>query len=163
MRALLPAWSDWRPALRSPGADLLSGLIVALVALPLALGFGISSGLGAAAGIATAIVAAVFGGSRFRFLLELAEVSDVHVVILRMSHITALDTTGALVLEDAIGKLEHRGIAVLMSGLRADHRRRLAAIGALPVGGEGSIFAHTPEAIAHARACLPDPVKAISR
>lgn len=105
----------------------------------------------------------LFFAAAHRFLLELAEVSNVHVVILRMSHITALDTTGALVLKDAIGKLEHRGIAVLMSGLRADHRRRLGAIGALPVGGESSIFAHTPDAIAHARAYLPDPVKAISR
>ena len=67
---LMPRWSEWKPALRTPGADLLSGLIVALVALPLALGFGVSSGLGAAAGLATAViagaVAAVFGGSRFQ-------------------------------------------------------------------------------------------------
>ncbi|MFE3003183.1 SulP family inorganic anion transporter, partial [Nocardia sp. NPDC059246] len=70
VRALLPVWLDWRAGVRAPGADLLSGLIVALVALPLALGFGISSGLGAAAGLATAViagaVAAVFGGSRFQ-------------------------------------------------------------------------------------------------
>lgn len=67
---LLPRWDDWRPAVRSPGSDLLAGLVVALVALPLALGFGISSGLGAAAGLTTAViagaVAAVFGGSRFQ-------------------------------------------------------------------------------------------------
>ncbi|MGW0044732.1 SulP family inorganic anion transporter [Rhodococcus sp. NPDC003348] len=67
---LLPRWSEWKPAVRTPGADLLSGLIVALVALPLALGFGVSSGLGAAAGLTTAViagaVAAVFGGSRFQ-------------------------------------------------------------------------------------------------
>ncbi|WP_032377493.1 SulP family inorganic anion transporter [Rhodococcoides fascians] len=68
--ALLPRWSEWKPAFRAPGADLLAGLIVALVALPLALGFGVSTGLGAAAGLTTAIVAgvvaAVFGGSRFQ-------------------------------------------------------------------------------------------------
>ncbi|MBM7280766.1 sodium-independent anion transporter, partial [Gordonia rubripertincta] len=67
---LLPRWSEWKPALRAPGSDLLAGLIVALVALPLALGFGVSTGLGAAAGLTTAIiagvVAAVFGGSRFQ-------------------------------------------------------------------------------------------------
>src|SRR6478735_2073836 len=67
---LMPRWSDWSPALRAPGADLLAGLIVALVALPLALGFGVSTGLGAAAGLTTAViagaVAAVFGGSRFQ-------------------------------------------------------------------------------------------------
>lgn len=86
-----------------------------------------------------------------RFLLELTGVHDVRVVILRMSHITALDTTGALVLADAIGKLEHRHITVLMSGLREDHRRRLAALGALPAGGDAQIFDHTPAAIAYAR------------
>ncbi|MFZ2175985.1 MAG: SulP family inorganic anion transporter [Rhodococcus sp. (in: high G+C Gram-positive bacteria)] len=68
--ALIPRWSEWKPGLRAPGADLLAGLIVALVALPLALGFGISTGLGAAAGLTTAViagaVAAVFGGSRFQ-------------------------------------------------------------------------------------------------
>ncbi|MDV3207619.1 MAG: sodium-independent anion transporter, partial [Rhodococcus ruber] len=68
--ALMPRWGEWKPALRSPRADLTAGLVVALVALPLALGFGISSGLGAAAGLATAVVAgavaAVFGGSRFQ-------------------------------------------------------------------------------------------------
>ena len=41
---LLPRWSEWKPALRAPGADLLAGLTVAIVALPLALGFGVSSG-----------------------------------------------------------------------------------------------------------------------
>ncbi|MCJ0978547.1 SulP family inorganic anion transporter [Rhodococcus sp. ARC_M12] len=70
LSALLPRWSEWKPAFRAPGADLLSGLIVALVALPLALGFGVSTGLGAAAGLTTAIiagvVAAIFGGSRFQ-------------------------------------------------------------------------------------------------
>ncbi|MFD7842248.1 SulP family inorganic anion transporter [Nocardia sp. NPDC059764] len=97
----------------------------------------------------------LFFAAAHRFLLELAEVSDVHVVILRMSHITALDTTGALVLKDAIGKLEHRHIVVLMSGLREDHRRRLAAIGALPTGGADHLFDHTPDAIACARYLAP--------
>ncbi|MEU1999377.1 SulP family inorganic anion transporter [Nocardia gamkensis] len=96
----------------------------------------------------------LFFAAAHRFLLELAEVSDVHIVILRMSHITALDTTGALVLKDAMAKLEHRRITVLMSGLRDDHKRRLAAIGALPAGGDSQIFEHTPDAIAHARGRL---------
>jgi len=67
---LLPVRSDWRPARRSPGRDLLAGIIVAVVALPLALAFGVSSGLGAQAGLVTAIVAgalaAVFGGSNLQ-------------------------------------------------------------------------------------------------
>lgn len=100
----------------------------------------------------------LFFAAAHRFLLELADVADVKVVILRMSRVTALDTTGALVLKDAIRKLEHHHITVLMSGLRADHRRRLTAIGALPAGGPAQIFGHTPDAIAHARGYLPDPI-----
>ncbi|RMI30564.1 SulP family inorganic anion transporter [Nocardia stercoris] len=97
----------------------------------------------------------LFFAAAHRFLLELAEVSDVHVVILRMSHVSALDSTGALVLKDAIGKLEQRHITVLMSGLRDDHRRRLTAVGALPNGGSGHLFAHTPDAIEVARGLAP--------
>ena len=41
---LLPSRADWIPARRSPGRDLVAGLIVAVVALPLALAFGVSSG-----------------------------------------------------------------------------------------------------------------------
>nr|WP_232329539.1 SulP family inorganic anion transporter [Nocardia violaceofusca] len=94
----------------------------------------------------------LFFAAAHRFLLELSEVADVHVVVLRMSHVTALDTTGALVLKDAVTKLQHRHITVLMSGLRDDHRRRLAMLGALPAGGETRIFEQTPDALAYARA-----------
>ncbi|WP_167829411.1 SulP family inorganic anion transporter [Nocardia vulneris] len=113
--------------------------------------------------VAYRIEGPLFFAAAHRFLLELAEISDVHVVILRMSRITALDTTGALVLADVIRKLEHRQITVLMSGLRADHRRRLAAIGALPVGGAAHIFGHTREAIVHARGHLPSGVESARR
>ncbi|WP_433673322.1 SulP family inorganic anion transporter [Nocardia sp. CA-136227] len=99
----------------------------------------------------------LFFAAAHRFLLELAEVSQVRVVILRMSHLTALDTTGALTLRDAVGKLEHRGITVLMSGLRADHRRTLAAVGALP--GPGHLFDQTPDAIAVARELVSRPAE----
>ncbi|WP_278262981.1 SulP family inorganic anion transporter [Nocardia sp. AG03] len=97
----------------------------------------------------------LFFAAAHRFLLELAEVTDVRVVILRMSRITALDTTGALVLTDAVRKLEHRHITVLFSGLRPDHHRRLSTMGALPSGGADSVFPDTGAAIAHARHLIP--------
>ncbi|MFI5783860.1 SulP family inorganic anion transporter [Nocardia sp. NPDC051570] len=97
----------------------------------------------------------LFFAAAHRFLLELAQIGDVRVVILRMSHISTIDTTGALVLKDAISKLEHRHITVLMSGLRADHRRRLAPFGALPAGGDAHLFDHTPDAIAYAHGRIP--------
>ncbi|MEV0709940.1 SulP family inorganic anion transporter [Nocardia aurea] len=97
----------------------------------------------------------LFFAAAHRFLLELADVADVKVVILRMSRVTALDTTGARVLEDAITKLQHRHITVLMSGLREDHRRRLAAMSALPAGGDDAVFPDTGAAITYARRFLP--------
>ncbi|MGH3506368.1 MAG: SulP family inorganic anion transporter [Nocardioidaceae bacterium] len=67
MRALLPRREDMTAMAGRPGGDLVSGITVAVVALPLALAFGISSGLGAGAGLVTAVVAGVlaafFGGS----------------------------------------------------------------------------------------------------
>ncbi len=104
----------------------------------------------------------LFFAAAHRFLLELAEIGDVHVVILRMSHLTTIDTTGALVLKDAIAKLEHRHITVLMSGLRADHHHRLAALDALPGGGDTHLFEHTPDAITYARTRVPTPAQGVS-
>ncbi|WP_230193553.1 SulP family inorganic anion transporter [Streptomyces coriariae] len=90
-----------------------------------------------------------------RFLLELSEVADVRVMILRMSRITTMDATGALVLKDAVEKLNRRGIAVLTSGIRPGQRQALQSVGALDLlQMEGREYATTPEAIAGARAHL---------
>nr|WP_202472610.1 SulP family inorganic anion transporter [Streptomyces sp. SID4921] len=97
----------------------------------------------------------VFFAGAHRFLLELSEVADVRVVILRMSRITTMDATGALVLKDAVEKLNRRGIAVLASGIRPGQRRALDSVGALDLlRPEGREYATTPEAIAGARAHL---------
>ncbi|MFI7008609.1 SulP family inorganic anion transporter [Streptomyces sp. NPDC050145] len=97
----------------------------------------------------------LFFAAAHRFLLELAEVADVRVVILRMSRVTTMDATGALVLKDAVEKLGRRGITVLASGIRPGHRRVLESVGALPLLlGDGHEYATTPEAIAAARAHL---------
>ncbi|MER6185862.1 SulP family inorganic anion transporter [Streptomyces sp. NPDC001652] len=97
----------------------------------------------------------LFFAAAHRFLLELAEVADVRVVILRMSRVTTIDATGALVLKDAVEKLARRGIVVMTSGIRAGQRQVLDSVGALELlrlqGGE---FATTPEAIQGARAYL---------
>ncbi|MFI1224183.1 MULTISPECIES: SulP family inorganic anion transporter [unclassified Streptomyces] len=97
----------------------------------------------------------VFFAGAHRFLLELSEVADVRVVILRMSRITTMDATGALVLKDAVEKLNRRGIAVLASGICPGQRRALESVGALGLlQREGREYATTPEAIAGARTHL---------
>jgi SulP family sulfate permease len=67
---LLPTKADWDDAVAAPLKNLLSGITVAIIALPLALAFGLASGMGAEAGITTAIIAgalaAIFGGSRLQ-------------------------------------------------------------------------------------------------
>ncbi|MFE9650698.1 SulP family inorganic anion transporter [Streptomyces sp. NPDC006365] len=97
----------------------------------------------------------LFFAAAHRFLLELAEVADVRVVILRMSRVSTIDATGALVLKDAVEKLHRRGIVVMTSGIRAGQRQVLDSVGALELLRlEGREYATTPEAIQSARTHL---------
>lgn len=106
------------------------------------------------------IVAYRFDGPLFfaaahRFLLELSQAADVRVIILRMSRVSTIDGTGALVLRDAIERLEHRGITVYVSGIRVGHEKTLDAVRVLDrLRAAGRVFPGTPEAIAAARAHL---------
>ncbi|WP_426513646.1 SulP family inorganic anion transporter [Dactylosporangium sp. McL0621] len=93
----------------------------------------------------------LFFAAAHHFLLELAEVADVRVVILRMSRVTTVDATGARVLGDAVARLRHRGITVLLSGVSGRHDQVLTALG---IGDDLPRFPDTPAAIAHARVHL---------
>jgi hypothetical protein len=86
-----------------------------------------------------------FFAATHRFLLEPSEVA---VVIPRMSRVTAMDATGALLLKDAVAKLNRRGIAVLISEIRPDQCQVLGGVGALALlCEEGRAHPSTPEAI----------------
>ncbi|MFI7576374.1 SulP family inorganic anion transporter [Micromonospora sp. NPDC049497] len=94
----------------------------------------------------------LFFAAAHTFLLELAEVADVRVVILRMSRVSTIDATGAQVLGDAIDRLRARGIVVLISGITPGHDQVLSALGvAAQLRREGLVFPDTPAAIAYAR------------
>ncbi|MGW1956104.1 SulP family inorganic anion transporter [Streptomyces sp. NPDC001920] len=94
----------------------------------------------------------LFFAAAHRFLLELTEVADVRVVILRLSRVSTMDATGALVLKDAVDKLKRRGILVLASGIRTGQRQVLDSVGALELlRHDGREYATTPEAIRAAR------------
>ncbi|MEV5954876.1 SulP family inorganic anion transporter [Streptomyces sp. NPDC051987] len=94
----------------------------------------------------------LFFAAAHRFLLELTEVADVRVVILRLSRVSTMDATGALVLKDAVERLRRRGITVLASGIRPGQRQVLESVGALGLlCDEGREYATTPEAIRAAR------------
>ncbi|MDQ0834326.1 SulP family sulfate permease [Streptomyces achromogenes] len=97
----------------------------------------------------------LFFAAAHRFLLELAEVADVRVIILRMSRVTTVDATGALVLKDVVEKLNRRGIVVMTSGIRPEQRRVLDSVGASELLGlRGREYPTTPAAIQGARAHL---------
>jgi MFS superfamily sulfate permease-like transporter len=115
--------------------------------------------------VAYRLEGSLFFGAAHAFLLELSELSDVRVVVLRMSRLATLDATGASVLADTIKRLEGRGITVLISGSRPEHARLLARLGVYgELATERHVFGSTPEAITHARthaarlAHEPDPV-----
>jgi SulP family sulfate permease len=94
----------------------------------------------------------LFFAAAHDFLLELSEVSDVRVVVLRMSRLSVIDATGAAVLADTIRRLESRGVTVMLSGVRPTHQKVLHRLGVYEqLAHERHLFATTPEAITHAR------------
>ncbi|MGA7397485.1 MAG: SulP family inorganic anion transporter [Solirubrobacterales bacterium] len=98
----------------------------------------------------------LFFGASHRFLLELTNVADVKVVILRMSRVTTMDATGGRILGDAITRIERRGIVVLVSGISPDHDDILKSLGVADhLRQNGRIFPETPEAIEYARRLVP--------
>lgn len=98
----------------------------------------------------------LFFAAAHRFLLELSEVADVQIVVLRMSRVTTIDATGATVLGDAITRLERRGITVLLSGIRPGHDEVLAALGVADhLRESGRIFPDTLAALDYARGLVP--------
>lgn len=94
----------------------------------------------------------LFFGAAHSFLLEITEISEVRVVILRLSRVKTLDATGAIVLGDTIKTLESRGITVLLSGISDEHDNVFRVLGIYDhLADEHHIFATTPAAIEHAR------------
>jgi SulP family sulfate permease len=94
----------------------------------------------------------LFFAAAHRFMLELSEVTDVSVVVLRMSRVSTIDASGALVLGDAIERLERRGIMVYVSGIPDGHHQPLEALGVIArLDRAGQVFTTTTEAIAAAR------------
>jgi SulP family sulfate permease len=94
----------------------------------------------------------LFFAAAHDFLLELANVSDVRVVVLRMARVTVIDATGATVLADTISRLEGQGITVMLSGIAPQHEKVLRELGVYDeLAHQRHVFTTTPEAIAHAR------------
>lgn len=95
---------------------------------------------------------ALFFGAADRMLDRVAAVSDVSVVIIRMSQLQVLDATGARVITQMIQSLERRGITVLVKGIQPAHLGVATHVGVLAaLRDQRHLFADLDAAIAHAR------------
>ena len=98
---------------------------------------------------------ALFFGAAQWFLTELTAVSEVKVVILRLSQIQVLDATGAQALGEIVAELESRGITVFLKGVKPRHRKILQAVGTFDhLAHERHIFDTLDDAVTHARSHL---------
>ncbi|MCC2333437.1 SulP family inorganic anion transporter [Cellulomonas wangsupingiae] len=96
---------------------------------------------------------ALFFADVRRFLDELALVSDVRVVVLRLGNVRMLDASGANALVEIIDDLRRRGIVVLLKGLRPEHQRLAESLGVIAaLADERHLFDDLDDALAHARA-----------
>ncbi len=106
---------------------------------------------------------AMFFGAADRLLSQVSRDSlrdGVTVVVLRLSGLRMVDATGAKALAELVHELEHRGIMVLVKGVKPGHLGLLRTVGVLDeLRDERHVFATLETAIAHARAhvaALPD-------
>ena len=87
-----------------------------------------------------------------RILAAVEQTDEVNVVIIRMSQLRFLDSSGARVLAELVTVLERRGITVLVKGIQPRHQK-LAARGGV-VGSlrhRDHLFEHMDAAVEHAR------------
>ena len=95
---------------------------------------------------------ALFFADVRRFLDELTGIADVRVVVLRLSGIRVLDTSGANALGEIVDDLQRRGIVVLLKGLRPEHRHVMESVGAIGrLRHPAHLFDELDAAIEHAR------------
>lgn len=95
---------------------------------------------------------ALFFGAADRVLERVGAIEGVEVVVLRMSQVQILDTTGAQVLAELVTSLERRGVTVLIKGIQQRHLSLATNAGLMAaLRDERHVFDELPPAIAHAR------------
>ncbi|MFM9877477.1 MAG: SulP family inorganic anion transporter [Rhodoglobus sp.] len=95
---------------------------------------------------------ALFFGAADRMLDRVNEISNVTVVIIRMSQLQVLDATGARVITEMIHALERRGITVLVKGIQPEHVELATRVGVIAsLRDERHLFTGLEPAIEHAR------------
>lgn len=101
---------------------------------------------------------ALFFGTADRVLERVAGTSGVTVVILRLSQLQLLDSTGAQVLTELITGLERRGVTVLLKGVQERHLTMVTRAGVIEaLRHHKHLFDDLPSAVAHARDHIARP------
>lgn len=94
----------------------------------------------------------IFFGAADRVMDQVEAAEGSEVVILRMSQVSFLDTTGARRLAELIGVLERRGLTVLVKGIRDTHLKLATRAGLIAsLRHPNHLFDSLDEAVAHAR------------
>ncbi|WP_407075445.1 SulP family inorganic anion transporter [Parafrigoribacterium humi] len=95
---------------------------------------------------------ALFFGAADRMLERVTRISNVSVVIIRMSQLQVLDATGARVVTEMIHELERRGITALVKGIQPRHLKLLTHVGVIAsLRHQNHLFSDLDSAIEHAR------------
>jgi len=95
---------------------------------------------------------ALFFGAADRILDRVTSVSNVTVVILRMSQLQVLDATGARVVAEMVTALERRDITVLVKGIQPEHLKVATRVGVITsLRHRNHLFTDLPAAVEHAR------------
>ncbi|WP_127473254.1 SulP family inorganic anion transporter [Microbacterium sulfonylureivorans] len=95
---------------------------------------------------------ALFFGAADRMMDEINHITNVSVVILRLSQLQVLDATGARVITELVQSLERRNITVLIKGVQDRHIRVATRVGVISsLRHQNHLFTDLPTAIEHAR------------
>ena len=95
---------------------------------------------------------ALFFGAADRMLDQITAITDVSVVIIRMSQLQVVDATGARVVTEMIHRLERRGVTVLLKGIRPEQLRVVTRVGVISsLRHVNHLFDDLDLAIEHAR------------
>ena len=101
---------------------------------------------------------ALFFAAAERVLDRVNEISNVDVVIIRMSQLQILDATGARVITEMVQALERRGITVLIKGVQDRHLRLVTKVGVIDsLRHHKHLFTDLARAVEHARSHVNRP------
>lgn len=98
------------------------------------------------------IEGSLFFGAADRLIEAISNEPEVDVVVLRLSGLQIVDTTGANALAELVRSLERRGVTVILKGIRTEHRELLGKLGVISsLRHPNHLFAELEPAIEHAR------------